>query len=315
MADVLVLGGSGMLGSMVVDVLRREPGLKVSATARSRAAAERLAGIFPDVNWRMLDAGISDQIREAIAGAHWIVKAVGITKPFAHDQNATEVENAIRINSVFPYELSAAARVTGATVLQIATDCVYSGQKGAYSEKDPYDPLDVYGKTKSLGETLHPETRCIRCSIIGPELNSRSYLFEWFRSQATGAEIKGYINHRWNGVTTLHFGKLCAGIIKSRIALPHVQHAVPTATISKYELLKCFAEQFNRSDLTITPTEASTLVDRTLSTVHDDVNRELWRAAGYDEPPTVPQMVSELAAFMQTGPWNKTVLVPTSVTA
>ncbi|MGE5112798.1 MAG: sugar nucleotide-binding protein, partial [Acidobacteriaceae bacterium] len=176
MTDVLVIGGSGMLGSMVVDVLRRAGGLRGSATVRSPAAAARLGGIFPDVNWRMLDAAISHQIRGAIADVRWIVNAVGITKPFAHDQNAAEVENAIRINSVFPYDLSAAARDAGATVLQIATDCVYSGQKGAYSENDPHDPLDVYGKTKSLGETLHPETQCIRCSIIGPELDSQAYL-------------------------------------------------------------------------------------------------------------------------------------------
>ncbi len=315
MTDVLVIGGSGMLGSMVVDVLRREQGLKVSATVRSQATAARLSGLFPDVNWRILDAGISDQIRPALAGARWIVNAVGITKPFSRDQNAAEVENAIRINSVFPYELSTAAKHTGATVLQIATDCVYSGQKGAYSEKDSHDPLDVYGKTKSLGEALHSETQCIRCSIIGPELDSQTYLFEWFRSQAIGAEIRGYVNHQWNGVTTLHFGKMCAGIIRSRIALPHVLHAIPTATISKYELLKCFAEQFGRHDLTITPTEASTVVDRTLSTVHDGANRELWRAAGYDVPPTVPQMVSELAGFMQTGPWSQTAPVAAIGTA
>lgn len=315
MTDVLVIGGSGMLGSMVVDVLRREPSFRVSATIRSQAAAAKLKVIFPEIDWRMLDAGSSDQIREVIGGARWIVNAVGITKPYAHDQNAAEVENAIRINSIFPYELSTAARETGATVLQIATDCVYSGLKGAYSEKDAHDALDVYGKTKSLGETLHPETQCIRCSIIGPELGSRSYLFEWFRSQAKGAEIKGYVNHQWNGVTTMHFGKLCAGIIKSQVKLPHVQHAVPTATISKYELLKCFAEQFERPDITITPTEATSVVDRTLSTSHNDSNLELWRAAGYDQPPTVPQMVSELAEFMRTGPWAETVSVAASVTA
>jgi dTDP-4-dehydrorhamnose reductase len=315
MTDVVVIGGSGMLGSMVVDVLGREPGLRVSATVRSRAAMARLSSMFPDINWRMLDAGFSGQIREAIGDARWIVNAVGITKPYAHDQNAAEVENAVRINSVFPYELSAAARDSGATVLQIATDCVYSGQKGAYSENDPHDPADVYGKTKSLGESLHPETQCIRCSIIGPELGSRNYLFEWFRSQPVGAKINGFVNHQWNGVTTLHFGKLCAGLIKSRMALPHVQHAVPTGSISKYELLRSFAEQFDRRDVIITSTTAATVIDRTLSTVDEEHNMGLWRAAGYDVPPTVPEMVSELAKFMQTGVWTEAASFATSVTA
>lgn len=37
-------------------------------------------------------------------------------------------------------------------LIQIATDCVYSGKKGDYLESDLHDPTDVYGKTKSLGE-------------------------------------------------------------------------------------------------------------------------------------------------------------------
>ena len=66
----------------------------------------------------------------------------------------------------------------GARVLQIATDCVYSGAQGAYVETDLHDALDVYGKTKSLGECQEPNVYHLRCSIIGPEPKDFKFLIE-----------------------------------------------------------------------------------------------------------------------------------------
>lgn len=298
MKNVVVLGGSGMLGSMVVDVLRREQGLQVSATVRGAALAQHYARQAPDVDWRLLDCNAPPAgIRDAIAGADWVVNAIGITKPYAHDDNPEQVENAIRINAVFPYELAAAAREAGARVLQIATDCVYSGQQGGYSECSPHDALDVYGKTKSLGEVLYPGTHCLRCSIIGPEPKCYVFLIEWFRRQAQQAQVNGFVNHQWNGVTTLQFARLCAGAIREDLALPHLQHVIPAGSISKCELLEVFGREFARPDIEVRPVEAKTVVDRTLSTTNQDLNAALWAAAGYTRPPTVPEMVAELARF------------------
>jgi dTDP-4-dehydrorhamnose reductase len=298
MKKIVVLGGSGMLGSMVADVLRRDAEFEVAATVRSRGLAEQFSRRLPEVEWRLLDcAAPRESLREAIAGTEWVVNAIGITKPYAHDDNPQEVENAIRVNSVFPYELSAAARETGARVLQIATDCVYSGQKGQYTETSPHDALDVYGKTKSLGEVLYPNVHCLRCSIIGPEPKAYVFLIEWFRRQPRGAQVNGFVNHQWNGVTTLHFARLCAGAMKADLALPHLQHVIPSGSISKCDMLGVFAREFGRSDVRVVPVEAKTVVDRTLATGCDDLNRTLWSAAGYAEPPTVPEMIAELAKF------------------
>ena len=298
MKNVVVLGGSGMLGSMVADVLRREPEFKVTGTVRSLDLAEQFARSLPEVEWRLLDSAMPrERLRQAIAGAEWIVNAIGITKPYAHDDNPEQVENAIRVNSVFPYELAAAAHEIGARVLQIATDCVYSGQKGLYTECSPHDALDVYGKTKSLGEVLSPAVHCLRCSIIGPEPKAYVFLMEWFRRQPPGAQVNGFVNHQWNGVTTLHFARLCAGAIKADRPLPRLQHVIPSGSISKCDLLGVFAREFGRPDIRIVPVEAKTVMDRTLATNCEDSNRRLWSAAGYAEPPTVPEMVAELAGF------------------
>jgi dTDP-4-dehydrorhamnose reductase len=185
----------------------------------------------------------------------------------------------------------------GAKVLQIATDCVYSGHKGRYSESDHHDALDVYGKTKSLGECHLPSINHLRCSIIGPETKDHKFLVDWFLGQPQGAAVKGFSNHQWNGVTTLHFAKICRGIIREDLELPHLQHVIPGDIATKAEMLRAFGRYFNRPDIKIEVVEAATTIDRTLQTENRGLNQAIWAAAGYEQPPTVEEMIRELSTF------------------
>src|SRR5436190_133310 len=83
------------------------------------------------------------------------------------DVRPSEVERAVDVNARLPHLLGELARGADARILQIATDCVYSGSRGEYVESDPHDALDVYGKTKSLGESFQETVHHLRCSIIG----------------------------------------------------------------------------------------------------------------------------------------------------
>jgi dTDP-4-dehydrorhamnose reductase len=193
--------------------------------------------------------------------------------------------------------LSQAAEQCEAQILQIATDCVYSGSKGNYSEHDKHDALDVYGKTKSLGEAYADNIHHLRCSIIGPEPKNHVSLLDWFLGQPKKSTVSGYVNHKWNGVTTLHFARLCQGIISQGLRFSHMQHIIPTGLVSKAELLGYFAREYHREDITITAAEAEVVIDRTLTSIDDTFNRKAWSAAGYTTPPTVEEMVAELSAF------------------
>ncbi len=298
---VVVLGASGMLGSMVVDVLSRDEKLQVIATVRSEELARRAAQRIGEVDWRVFnithDLDTARQLTD-LGEAQWFVNAIGLTKPYTHDDNPMEIERAIVGNALFPHILARVAGASGGRVLQIATDCVYSGTKGRYIESDKHDALDVYGKTKSLGEALLPNMHCLRCSIIGPEPKVYAFLLEWFRRQSPGATVSGFTNHAWNGVTTLHYARVCHGIICSGLDLPHLQHIIPSGEISKYELLRCFSRAYQRTDIAINATEASYTIDRTLQTENQALNEKIWQLAGYPEcPPTLPQMVEEMAQF------------------
>jgi dTDP-4-dehydrorhamnose reductase len=291
---IVVLGASGMLGSMVVRVLAAEPALQVVPCARN----PRVAG------WARFDAeadAADDCALDALLdGADWAINAIGVIKSYIRDTNPAQVERAVRVNALFPHRLARAASRCGTSVLQIATDCVYAGTRGAYSETAAHDALDVYGKTKSLGEVPMPHVHHLRASIVGPELAGFTSLLEWFRHQPRGATLNGFVNHRWNGVTTLQFARIAKALVRGDARMPGVQHLVPNDTVSKYDLLMMFRDVFERQDLTITPTEAAEAIDRTLSTNDPATSAALWTAAGYATPPRIGDMVTELGAWLAT---------------
>jgi dTDP-4-dehydrorhamnose reductase len=155
----------------------------------------------------------------------------------------------------------------------------------------------VYGKTKSLGESLLPCVSNLRCSIIGPETKGFVSLLDWFRRQPRGAQLNGFSNHYWNGITTLQFARICQGVIDRELPLPHVQHVVPADHIAKADLLESFKLEWRRDDIAIKHIEVQPVVDRTLSTEDEELNRKLWQAAGYERPPAIETMVGELAGY------------------
>jgi dTDP-4-dehydrorhamnose reductase len=293
---VLVPGGSGMLGSMVADVLARDPAFEVTATVRSEDLRRALGAAIPDATWRVVTS--LDACADAVDGHLWVVNAIGLTKPQIREDVAADVLQALEINARLPHLIGARAEAAGARVLHIATDAVFSpAAEGPLVETTAHDPRDVYGKTKSLGETRRHGFHSLRCSIIGPEPRNFRFLLEWFRRQPPGADVKGFAHHTWNGVTTLHFARVCAGIIKTGLPLPDVQHLVPSGISTKAAMLRAFARAFNRQDITVVDVTNGPAVDRRLQTLNPEVNAALWAAAGYAAPPTVEAMIQELADF------------------
>lgn len=299
MRSVVVLGASGMLGSMVTDVFARDPDLRVRATGRRADYLEPATNRVPEAEWSILDVDdASDRaLLRVLRGADWVVNAVGVIKPHIRDDDERERERAVRVNAWFPHRLARVCESAGALIVQIATDCVFSGTRGAYTERDPHDAHDVYGKTKSLGEVPAANMHHLRCSIVGPEPVAHVSLLDWFLAQPRGGEVHGYTNHLWNGITTLHFARLSRGLIRETTPTVRVQHVVPADCVTKADLLLEFANAFGRTDTTVAPITAETVIDRTLATVNPDENRRLWKTAGYDEPPSISQMVRELAGF------------------
>jgi len=227
----------------------------------------------------------------------WIINCIGIIKPHINENNFSSVKNAIAVNSLFPHQLASAISNLKTKVLQIATDCVYSGKEGGYTENSPHDPLDVYGKTKSLGEVSSEQFFHIRASIIGPEYGRSTSLQEWFLSQPKNAEVNGFTDHLWNGLTTHHFALLAKAIVLAGGDFSGTQHVIPANIVTKAELLESFAQVYNRKDIQINAVVSKFRIDRTLKTQDISRSNVLWRLAGYDKPPTIQEMIKQQYKF------------------
>lgn len=289
---VLVLGSTGMLGAAVLRQLTAA-GLDVMSTSRRPMSDPAAAGT---VHFDAAEGSLDDLL-DVTGNVDFIVNAVGVIKSHIKDGVPADEVAALRVNSLFPHELARFAEFRGIKVIQIATDCVYSGDRGSYVESAPHDALDVYGKTKSLGEVKSLAMMHIRNSIIGREIGRSTSLTEWVLGQERGAEISGYVNHRWNGVTTEVFGRLCVGIIENNAFRPGLQHFLPANVVTKNELVAQIAQAGKRSDIRIVPVDADYAVDRSLATSDPARNRELWSLAGFGNIPTVQELVSTLARW------------------
>jgi dTDP-4-dehydrorhamnose reductase len=128
-------------------------------------------------------------------------------------------------------------------MIHMSTDCVFSGNKGNYSETDPSDAEDLYGKTKFLGEVDYPGCLTFRTSIIGRELETKHGLIEWFLSQE-GKTVSGYKKAIFSGLTTIALSEIIAEILADHSHLSGV-YQVASEPISKYDILNLVKKTYD----------------------------------------------------------------------
>lgn len=285
---IVVLGVSGMLGSMVWKFFSTHTSYELLGTQRTINNDDKRLKSFNAENFT------SDELSAILSGCDYVINCIGWIKSRIDDSNSLDVERAITINSLFPHRLAAVAEKENVRVIQIATDCVYDGEKGHYVESDKHNALDVYGKTKSLGEVCSSNFLNLRCSIVGPELSGKKSLLEWFLNQPQYTKLKGFSNHLWNGVTTDAFARICYGMIKHNTWFSGFQNCVPADVVTKYQLLKIFSEVYGRSDIKISAFEAAPAINRSIATENSEKNLELWKNAGYYDIPTVKKMIEDM---------------------
>lgn len=286
---VLILGSSGMLGRAVSHAFQDFEG-EVTTLSRDQ-------GFVIDQSLLASDSALAGR---KVQEFDWILNCLGVTKFHIDSSSATSIKHAVLTNSVFPNWLAEQAEQTDSRVVQVATDCVFRGSNGPYNENSAHDPVDVYGKTKSLGEAKSEKVMHLRCSLIGPEAHGRSTLFyEWVRKLSPKSQVHGYTNHMWNGLTSHAFAKVARGIVQTESFRAGVQHLVPSGSVSKLELVELLLEQFGRKDVVVVPHEPDIGVDRTLSTIDAEFNQRLFQIAGYSEPPSIASMLDEQTSHQE----------------
>ena len=269
---LLVLGGDGMLGHELYRELRDHHETRV--TQRSPSSEPY---VFAGVEVRG-----SSRIEEVIAQFRpaAVVNCIGIVKQRPESEEAIA---SIEVNALLPHRLAIACRAAGARLVQLSTDCVFSGEKGGYREEDLPDPVDIYGRSKLLGEVTGEGALTLRTSMIGLGLNRKTSLIDWFLAQQ--GKVQGYRRAIFSGLTTRELSRVIRMILEKHPQASGLYH-LSAAPISKYDLLAELRERLGRSVDLVAVDEPR--IDRSLDSTR-------FRRVFAWQPPAWEAMLDELA--------------------
>ena len=285
---VLILGGAGMLGHELLRQLQRKHETRVALRQSLEAYAS--SGLFNAGNaFTDMDVCAPGRVEQVLADfrPQVVINAVGIVKQRAEAHDAIL---SIEVNSLLPHRLALDCRAIGARLVHLSTDCVFSGERGGYKESDRPDPVDLYDRSKLLGEVAIDNAITLRTSMIGLGLHRKTSLVDWFLAQKKGP-IRGYRKAIFSGLITAEIARVIAMLIERHPAASGLYH-LSAAPIDKFDLLTRLRDRLGR-DLEIVPADEPR-IDRSLDSTR------FRQQFGY-QPPSWDQMLDELAAQIRAG--------------
>ena len=149
-------------------------------------------------------------------------------------------------------------------------------------ESNNPDPVDLYGRSKLLGEVSRAPALTLRTSFIGHEVGSSISLVDWFLSQS--GVVNGFTRAIYSGLTATEFSRLLASVVFPRDDLTGLYHVASTP-ISKYDLLSSIADEYGWSGKLVPFSDFE--CDRSL------LADAFFSATGY-RPPEWPEMISQM---------------------
>ncbi len=279
---VLILGGKGMLGHKLVQKFQDKFEVWTSFRNNNFRTSDSVSIDFKNNTCR-LNAEIFETVEKLVEQIRpdVIVNAIGIIKQLPDSKNIIKT---LTINSIFPNQLAILADAIKAKLINISTDCVFSGVKGNYTENDTADATDLYGRSKNFGEVvLNENCLTLRTSIIGRELETNHSLVEWFLSQ-TGKKVKGYKNAIFSGFPTVVFADIIADLIANHKEMHGLYH-ISSQPINKFDLLVLLKKAY-QLDIEIEPFE-EIMIDRSL-------NSTKFRNETNFQPSTWDEMIEKM---------------------
>ena len=245
---VVILGGNGMLGHKIWQVF--EPEVDTYILARKPYLMYQNYNIFNSDRWIAdVDVLHYDKMAKILKALNpnVVLNCVGIVK---QSPEAEDPILSISINALFPHRLANLCKDIGSRIIHISTDCVFSGRTGMYKEDDIPDPIDLYGRSKLLGEVCGKNCLTIRTSIIGRELGSHLGLLQWLLN-SQNQRVKGYVNAIFSGFTTESLAQILLNIVVNYPSLSGLYH-ISSEPINKYDLLKRLCDAY-KLDVEVEP--------------------------------------------------------------
>ena len=234
MDNVLVIG-SGFLGGNIVNEFRNNE-IKVIGTNYNKNS--------------------SDEIHFDITNMDSIVSCVKKYAPqviinCAANVNVDDLENneklAFSINAYGAENIAKVCKNNKIRLLHISSDAVFDGQKGMYVEEDVTNPVNIYAKSKMLGEKLISKNLenyvIIRTNFYGFHKQDK-FLFNWILSKLKNNErFTGFNDVFFNPLEVTNLSKMIYELSEKNFC--GILHLSSDEIFSKFEFATKISEFFD----------------------------------------------------------------------
>lgn len=265
MNKLLVIGGSGMLGSSLVNAC------KVKTIE------------FDSPSSKILDIRNIKLLRD------YILKR----KPFAVincaawtdvEESESQYQNAYRLNVEAVKNIATVAKESGIPVVHISTDYVFNGQKTfPYTEKDLPAPINAYGLSKYEGEMmlleLFPENSYIVRTSWLYGINGKNFVKK-ILARAILKEKVQVVNDQFGSPTNSE--DLAEGILRLVESYPEpgIYHFSNSGNVSWFEFAVKIYELARTEKQLVIPIGSDSLVSKLKRPKYSVFSTEKWENAG-----------------------------------
>src|SRR5206468_10430369 len=197
---ILVTGAKGQLGQELQRVLRGE---EVIATDQPEYA--------------MTDPMLGEKI--AAQRPDLVIHTAAYTDV---DGCERDPDTAFEVNAKGTRRVAEGAAKANARLIYISTDFVFDGKKTEpYTESDPVNPLNVYGRSKLAGEE-EAVKGCRRTLVLRTSwlygVHGRNFVKTILRLAVTQPEVRVVEDQRGSPTYARHLAQVIAGLIRSDVA-------------------------------------------------------------------------------------------------
>ena len=286
MERILLLGGSGILGSEVLRLLQNENLDYLTPTSTLLDIRDRV----------QLSKFVSDY------KPAWIINCAAWTNV---DSAESSIQESRAINARAVENLGIAANLFDVKVVHISTDYVFNGESSEpYSENSPVNPLNKYGESKLKGErallAVLPSAYVIRTSWLYG-ISGKNFV-KTIADKALRREKVQVVDDQVGSPTSAR--DLANGILSILKNQPEagIYNYSNGGSCSWFELAKAIYEKVGANQNLVQPISSDSLNFVAKRPKFSLLSKEKWISAGLSEVPKwedslqliMPEIISEL---------------------
>ena len=296
MSRLLITGVSGLLGiNLALNAV--ENGYQVQGWTNMRA--------LKDVPFEQRSVALEDlkalpqALRESRPEA--VIHCAAIANLDLARQNPDQAQ---LVNAQAPAVLAETAAKMGIPFVQISTDAVFDGQKGAYREDDTPNPQNTYAQSKLAGELavrqVYPDALIARVVFYGWSPSGKRSLAEFFYNNLMqNRTVNGFTDSIFSPLYVRDLADLLLRALREN--LRGTYHFFASQALSKYDFGVLLAHRFGLNPELICPIQTAQGGLQTQRSLNLSINPEKLAAALNQPLPDVHQGLERLYQDRENG--------------